>query len=297
MSLLTIDCIKLENLEQFIESGANRLIFSLPFVSARGCEYLDESQLQDAILRAHAKGCEAAINFTSFFMEEELSLCEKMLLKCHQMGIDWIYFSDMCVLQFALEHGFANKCIYDPQTLITNASDAMFYINQGIHGVTCSNQITLKEICEIGQQIQGNCEVMIHGRMLMMHSKRNLLSSYFEFIGKEGPKDRKNLYLMEENREEKMPIFEDDKGTHVYSGMTLCSFNEINEMIESGIFEFRISCIHLAVEEACQVLKDYRSVMAHQKDGKDLFEAYQHKFKEENISTGFYYRATSMVKE
>ena len=188
MSLITIDCIELNAIEKLIHAGAKRLIFSLSFVSARPCCCLDLPQLREAIDLVHKYDCEAAINFTRFFMEEELNVCEKMLLECHRMNADIFYFTDMCVLQLAQLHGFADKCIYDPQTLITNASDAQFYLDEGIHGVTVSNQITLEEICEIGKNTRGNCEVMIHGRMLMMHSKRRLLSSYFEFVHMENNK-------------------------------------------------------------------------------------------------------------
>ena len=297
MSLITIDCIELNAIEKLIHAGAKRLIFSLSFVSARPCCCLDLPQLREAIDLVHKYDCEAAINFTRFFMEEELNVCEKMLLECHRMNADIFYFTDMCVLQLAQLHGFADKCIYDPQTLITNASDAQFYLDEGIHGVTVSNQITLEEICEIGKNTKGNCEVMIHGRMLMMHSKRRLLSSYFEFVHMENKADSKDLYLMEENREERMPIYEDDQGTHVYSGTTLCSFQEINQMKECGIQEFRISPVHMSVEEACQILCDYQDVLAQKKDGSRLFEEYKEKYPQQNISTGFLHRATSLVKE
>lgn len=297
MNCITIDCIQIKAIEKLIHAGANRLIFSIPLASARPCECLTMEQLKQAIEITHQHHCEAAINFTRFFMEEELDECERLLLACVDLNIDRIYYTDTCVLQIAKIHGFEDKCIYDPQTLMTNASDAQFYIDEGIHSVTASNQITLEELCEMGKQLKEHCEVMIHGRMLMMHSKRPLLSSYFEFVKMKSHAASKDLYLMEENREERMPIFEDEQGTHVYSGYTLCSFNEIQRLSASGIQEFRISAVHLSVEEACTVLSDYKRVLNHEVNGQALFEAYQKNKPEQNISTGFLYRATSVVKE
>ena len=72
MSLITIDCIELNAIEKLIHAGAKRLIFSLSFVSARPCCCLDLPQLREAIDLVHKYDCEAAINFTRFFMEEEL---------------------------------------------------------------------------------------------------------------------------------------------------------------------------------------------------------------------------------
>ena len=50
--------------------------------------------------------------------------------------------------------------------------------------------------------------------MNMMHSKRKLLSAYMEFLGKEeAVTDNHQLYLMEETRDDHMPIVEDALGT------------------------------------------------------------------------------------
>ena len=118
-----------------------------------------------------------------FFVEEELEALREHLQRLKDLDVDGIYYGDEGVYQEAKALGIENRLIYNPDTLITNHSDVQYYLDEGISMVTISKEITLDEICAIAKKVQGECEVIIHGRLNMMHSKRNLLSNYFSFLG------------------------------------------------------------------------------------------------------------------
>ena len=163
--------------------------------------------------------------------------------------------------------------------------------------VTISKEITLDEICTIARKVHGECEVLIHGRLNMMHSKRNLLSNYMSFLGKEEDlKNKMNLYLMEEHRDEHMPILEDETGTHVFTGFTLSSFDEIKDMAEAGIHHFRIDGIFHDIDYVVEALKLYQSVLNGDRKGREVYASYREKYESDHVTHGFYYTKTSKVK-
>ena len=96
-----------------------------------------------------------------------------------------IYYGDEGVLYEAARLDMKDRLIYNPDTLITNAMDMQYYLDEGIRMATISKEITLQEMCTVARDVQGECEVVLHGRLNMMHSKRKLLSAYMEFLGKE----------------------------------------------------------------------------------------------------------------
>ena len=288
---------ELADIKKYHDAGINTVLFALPFFSARPAGVFTNQQIEEGTKLLHELNMKSAVQLTRFFTESECEACRDELQLLKAMNVDQIYFTDCAVLQLADELAMKDKLIYNPDTLITNAADAQFYLDQGIHGVTLSKEITKEEMIGIAAQVKGNLEVLIHGRLNMMHSKRRLLTSYYEFLGREFDlENNHDLYLMEENREEHMPIIEDELGTHVFTGFTLCSFNEVNDLVKAGIQSLRIESLFMSSDEVAQTARDYRDVLEGRKSGLEMFEAYQKQYPNQNISTGFMYKKTSTVK-
>ena len=111
--------------------------------------------------------------------------------------------------------------------------------------------------------------------MNIMHSKRRLLSNYFDFLGKKVDVfNKKDIYLMEETRDEHMPIVEDDLGTHVFSGYTLVSFEEIKQLAQSGIRHVRIDGIFHDLDYVCKALSLYQAVLSNEMSGAQAKEEF-----------------------
>ena len=290
-------CRSLNDIELFHEAKINTVIFSLDFFSARPTGVFTFEEIAKGHTLTHHFNMKSAVVMTRFFTEEELYKAREAMMILKEIGIDMIYFTDCCLLWIAKELGMLSCMIYNPDTLITNASDAQFYLDQGIHSVTLSKEITKDEMVEIANKVKGNLEVIIHGRLNMMHSKRNLLSNYALFIKKDmHVMNNHDLYLMEENRDEHMPILEDELGTHVFTGFTLCGFKEIKELIASGIKHFRVECLFYEPEDVAQIVRDYRRVINNEIDGAVLYEEYQAMYPQFNYTNGYMEQKTSSVK-
>lgn len=289
---LICDCFEIENLDQYVNC-IDRLIVSLPDVSIRPVRVYDKNKIKDAVKKAHELGLEVGLNMLCFVMEENIEVFEDALLFCKTNDIDKIYFSDMGVYQMAKEIGLENRLIYQPTTLIASSRDANEYLKLGIDKVVLSREITLADMKQILNECH-ECEVFVFGYNVMMHSRRRLLSSYFEFTSQEDKSNSKDLYLMEENRDEKMPIFQDDTGTSILSGHIFSLFKEIDELKNC---DFRIEGIRLNEDLVLQAAQDIRSIISHEMNGQDMFETYQKKYPDLAFSDGFMYKKTTLVKE
>lgn len=288
---------ELADIKKYHDAGIDTFLFALPFFSARPAGVFTNEQIEEGTKLLHELNMKSAFQLTRFFTESECEACKEELKILKAINVDQIYFTDCAVLQLADELDMKEKLVYNPDTLITNAADAQFYLDQGLQGVTLSKEITKEEMISIATQVSGNLEVIIHGRLNMMHSKRRLLTSYYEFLGRTFDlENAHDLYLMEENRDEHMPIIEDELGTHVFTGFTLCSFNEVNELVQAGIQTLRIESLFLSSDEVAQIARDYRDVLENKKSGAELFDTYQKQYPQQNISTGFMYKKTSTVK-
>ena len=216
------------DIEKLKTAGAQSVLIAVPFFSARGAACFPIEELPD--IKAECVRCQISLYVlvNRIFVEEELERLRDFLKLLKELDVEGIYYGDEGVLYEAARLDMKDRLIYNPDTLITNAMDMQYYLDEGIRMATISKEITLQEMCTVARDVQGECEVVLHGRLNMMHSKRKLLSAYMEFLGKEeAVTDNHQLYLMEETRDDHMPIVEDALGTHVFTGFTLVSFEEI----------------------------------------------------------------------
>lgn len=288
----------LEDIQKLKDAGSTTVVVGTPFFSVRSVCTFPVDMLALIKEECNKQGVKLFVLVNRFFVEDEIDLLRNHLKLLKELDVDGIYFGDECVLYEADILGMKDKLIYNPDTLITNHGDVQYYLDEGIQMVTISKEITLSEICTIAQKVNGNCEVLIHGRLNMLHSKRNLLTNYMSFLKRDDKvHDNMNLYIMEEKRDEKMPILEDETGTHIFSGFTLASFEELQDMVNAGIQHFRIDGIFHNIEYVLEALKLYKEVLDGKRKGHETFIEYQKQYENDNVTHGFYYTKTSKVKE
>lgn len=278
------------------EAGASSVVIATPFFSARGAHLFELEELADIKQTCLANDMRMLVKVNRFFTEEELPSLQSYLLTLKNLDVDGIYYGDECVLFEAKKLGIVGKLIYAPDTLLTNQEDVNYYLQEGISMVSISKEITLEEICQIAASAPGRVEVGIHGRVNMMHSKRQLLSHYLEFIGKEEEVHGKHtLYIKEEHREEHMPILEDDLGTHVFSGYTLASFEELHKLVEAGVQHVSIDGIFHDQAYVMEALQLYTSIL-NGADATIIKETYEKRYAMDHVTNGFYETKTSKRK-
>jgi len=297
MRLLTTP-LTAEDIEPMAYAGADGLLFGSASVSLRNAADFSSGCWKELIRRCHDCGVEALFLMNRLFMEEELPMMKEHLQVLLELGADGIYFADEAVLSYAQCMGEQTRLLYQPDTLLTNHSDVNYYLEEGCKGVVLAKEITRNEILTIAEHCDASrIEFIGHGRLIMMHSLRPLLSNYMEFLNQDiSLQNKRNLYLVEDTRSERMPILEDEAGTHIFSGYVQNSFCEMEAFLKAGIGAMRIDGIFYGSDEIIQTLAIYDGIRKGKWCGEEAKQMFCEQFPMENIDTGFYYRATSTKK-
>lgn len=222
------------------------------------------------------------LNVDKIIHESELEDLEKFLLK--YKNSKGFYYSDMAVYTIAKKHGFIEKLIYNPGTLVTSVPDAEFYLGLGIMRVCLSREITLIDILEFSH-LKDKVEIIIHGKLNMFYSKRKLLTNYFTFLDKEVVKEG---VLEEEIRDEHYPIIEDEHGTNIFHEKSVNSFKELDQLKQ---FTMRIDGYLL--DNYDEVISYYEEIL-NGRDANEVYEEYVNKY--DDINSGYYYKETLYKK-
>ena len=233
-------------------------------------------------------------------MDDFISEDEKMLMYDYLdfidgLNVDGIYFHDLGIYNAAKSYGLVSKLIYDGKTVMCNSLDTAFLLDKGIDSIVISRELTYPEVKEILKNHSGRIDLQIFGHLRMSYSRRHFLKNYFKQIGKEYDYNGKEtLSLVEEQREYKMPIIEDEDGTYIYTDYIFEMFNEICEVkndIKRGIIDtLFIDDLNLI----CQVLRDYRRI--NMGNRSFIKESFMHNHPG-NYSTGYFYQKTNISKD
>ena len=118
------------NIRKMKDAGADEILLAVPFFSLRPAHVFALEELASLTDAIHACGLRAAVNCTRLFMEEDLPALRAFLRELKELQVDTVYFADEGVLFEAARLDMADRLVYQPDTLISNANDVRFYREQ-----------------------------------------------------------------------------------------------------------------------------------------------------------------------
>ena len=286
-------CITCENpllFEEMKINGADEVILPLK----NGCFSplcgFEESELYDLIAKAHSLDLSVSILMNRLFHEDDIDEALIQMKHLIEKGAGHIIFADSAFAYEAMKEGLLKYLVYQPETIVTSSFDAKVWSETGIDAVMISSLLTKDEVIAIAEAIE-NSGINIHGYQMMSVSARRLLSAYADTVGLGELKNRDHLYLVEEKRDGRMPVYENEYATMIFSDYIQESSAEMHDFIEAGMKRFVIESWHLS--DACifDTLRLYRAIL----DGKDdeaMISAYRNKYSDLPLSGGYYEQKT-----
>lgn len=207
------------------------------------------------IIGNHTYGTRLTHNFSSYDIHEMIlsarELQKELFLMANQMMTDdhllhfisWlsefsledftgIICADLGLVKKLTDLGWADKVIYNPETLMTNFYDFNFFHRLNIKGVYVAKEITLEDIKKMGQEKSMQLFMVGHGHLNMFYSKRQLIKNYADYIDiPEEFHERQDLRIIEETRAGiEYPILEDQAGTHVFRANVFSTLDHLEEL-------------------------------------------------------------------
>ena len=152
-----------------------------------------------------------AIN-KNIFNDDLLDLEEK-LKKLSQLSIQGIMFYDLSVLEIVQRLKLNLNLGIHANHLITNYNICNYYLEHDCKYAFLSSEITESEIEEISEKTNINLIAYFIGHPIISHSKRKLVSNYYEYIKKKKTKDLN--VIKEKGQNDKYYIKEDKIGTNI----------------------------------------------------------------------------------
>ncbi len=217
---------------------------------------------------AHEKGKKVYITANIIPHNNDLENLPEYATRLYELGADAIIVADPGAFSVIKEAVPKMEIHISTQANNTNYKTIEFWHKLGAKRVVIARELSFTEIKEIREKTPTNVELeaFIHGAMCVSYSGRCLLSNYM--INRDANRGecaqpcRWKYYLMEEKRpNEFFPVFEDERGTHIFNSKDLCMIEHIPELVKSGISSLKIEGRVKSSYYVAIVIKAYRNAI------------------------------------
>lgn len=234
-----------------IAAGADAVYVGGSSFGARAfADNFDEEQLLKAIDYAHFHGRKLFLTVNTLLKEAELEQrLYDYLLPYYEHGLDAVIVQDVGVLQFVRQH-FPKLAIHaSTQMTITNTLGAQFMKQQGVERVVPARELSLPEIRDMAEATGLEIECFVHGALCYCYSGQCLLSSMIG--GRSGNRGQCAQPC-------RLPYEADGRRGYLLSPKDICTLDLIPDMIDAGIYSFKIEGRMKKPEYVAAVTSMYR---------------------------------------
>ena len=242
-----------ECLKAAIAAGADAVYTGGALFGARAYAHnLTEEELLEAIDYVHLHGRRLYLTVNTLIKDREM---EKQmydyLLPYYRQGLDAVIVQDIGLFRFIRKH-FPDLPIHaSTQMTLTGVDGAKFLEKEGAQRIVTSRELSMAEVKKIADETELEIESFVHGALCYCYSGQCLFSSFIG--GRSGNRGQcaQPCRLLYRTPEAKRPQY-------LLSLKDICTLELIPEMIESGIYSFKIEGRMKKPEYVAAVAFQYR---------------------------------------
>lgn len=243
----------MECLKAAVAAGADAVYTGGALFGARAYAHnLTEKELLEAIDYVHLHGKRLYLTVNTLIKDREM---EKQmydyLLPYYRQGLDAVIVQDIGLFRFIRKH-FPDLPIHaSTQMTLTGVDGAKFLEKEGAQRIVTSRELSMAEVKKIADETELEIESFVHGALCYCYSGQCLFSSFIG--GRSGNRGQcaQPCRLLYQTPEAKKPQY-------LLSLKDICTLELIPEMIESGIYSFKIEGRMKKPEYAAAVAFQYR---------------------------------------
>ncbi len=265
----------------------------------------DDGELLQAIAFAHAKNAKFYVTLNILPFDEELDGFVDAARRAHAAGADAAIVSDLGAALMLREKVPQLPLHISTQANTVNSAAAAFWHGIGAQRVVLARELSLAKIAQLRQHTPPDLELeaFVHGAMCMAYSGRCMLSDAMTGRGANhgacAQPCRWEYAVTEKKRpNEQWPVYEDERGTFIFSAYDLNMLSHLPELIAAGITSFKIEGRMKTEYYVATVTRAYRRALDLLQTSEDAYRAELPQLEAELLkashrafNTGFYFGA------
>ena len=280
-----------------VHYGADAVYFSGKKFGLRAfAGNFDEDEIFKAMDYLHERGKKGYVTLNIVAKDEDFVGLDDYLKLLIDAKVDGLIVSDVGLIYYIRKNFPSLNVHVSTQANVNNSQSAKFFADLGCTRIVLARELSLEDIKKMHQTLGDKIELeaFVHGAMCISYSGRCLLSNYL--TGRDSNRGacvqacRWKYYIREENRQDELPIEEDEKGTYILNSKDMCLIDHLKELEEAGIASLKIEGRMKSDYYVASVVNAYRRALDGFSD-YDVLHNELEKTSHRRYTTGFYFGA------
>ncbi|QEX45670.1 U32 family peptidase [Mycoplasmoides gallisepticum] len=255
----------LNQAKKFIDQAIDCILVGYENFALRCTNTLNHEELKELVDYRNTKKAKTKIFvlINSFIFENQLDDLTQKLVELDQLKVDKVYFQDYAIVQIIREKQLNLAVAYHSETMVTSYGQFDFFRENKINHLVIARELFMNEIKQMHEHKKAlELEMQIQGYAFFMHSRWKMISN-FEAYAKISDKlsSKKQLWIREALRKYPNAIYEDEFGTHMFTGYILCAIKQLKELHDYGLDYARIDSIMIKEEDHEKVTLIYQNLI------------------------------------
>ena len=293
----------LNKLKTAIHFGADAVYVGGSLFSLRAnAKNFGEEEMKEAVEYTHAHGKKIYVAVNIFAFNQDFEELKKYFVFLQSINVDAVIVSDPGVICACKEVAPKLEIHLSTQANTTNKYAAKFWAENGVKRIVLARETQLKDIKEMREYLPKEIEIeaFVHGAMCISYSGRCLLSN--ALTGRSSNRGdcvqacRWEFEFYEKNRKgTPLTIGEEERGTYILNSKDLNMIEHIGELIEAGVYSFKVEGRMKSPYYVASVINAYRKAIdLYYKDPKNYKPSQElidelFKNSHRDYTTGFYF--------
>ena len=236
-------------------------------------------ELREAVALCHSRKKKFYLTMNIYPFDEDMDDYLACAEEAQRAGVDAVIVSDLGAVSLLHKYQPQLPIHISTQANTLNSAAAMAWHAMGAERVILAREMSLAQIAVMKSKLPDvlELEAFVHGAVCVSYSGRCLLSN--ALTGRGGNQGacaqpcRWQYRVVEEKRPgEYMPIFEDEKGTSIFSAQDLCAMPTLPKLVEAGLASLKIEGRMKTEYYVATVVSAYRRGLDTLAEGEEAFE-------------------------
>ncbi len=254
-------------------------ILSVDGLSVNAPYYFKFDEVLDIVKKNPDK--EIFVSLNKNMHDSDLECLKEVLLKLDKTNVKGIIYYDISIVNLKEELGLDLELVWNQEHMTNNYFTINYWKEHGVNYTWLSNDITLKEIKEIEENVDSKLMIELFGYVSMFTSYRHLVNNYLKTFNL---REKKEYYIEKEGKS--YSIVDDKNGTTVYSSNIL---NGLYESVELNSLDYIILNSYNIDEDCFEIVVELFNNV-NDKNKVEYKKIIDNMFK--NTDSGFLYKET-----
>ena len=289
-----------------LDVGIDVLYFGEEKFGLRLPNNFSSDEMKELTNYAHENGKKVYVAVNGLMHNDRIKEVVPYLEFLEEIKVDAITVGDPGVIHLIRKNDINLSYIYDGHTLVTSANQINFWAKRGAAGVVLARELTKVELEELASQIKIPAEILVYGATCIHHSKRPLVTNYFNFVGSDESTGRERGLFISEPRDEEThySIYEDEHGTHIFANNDINLMMELENLVDMGLTTWKLDGIYTPGENFVSIAKlfvEAKRAIEAKECSKELLEKLNERLiqlhpPERGLDEGFYVKDPDEVQ-